>query len=71
MEPQDVKSEPKGAKREPKGAKMEPEGCQKETKGQPKCIKRSIFGKGHEKYRFPLNLLVILGSIFHEKSMNE
>ena len=47
-----AKRRQKWAKREPTGAKSEPleaEGCQKWAKGRPKCINKSIFGKGREK----------------------
>ena len=49
-EPKGANSEPKGSEREPKGSHLEARGCQKWAKGRPKCIKKSIFVKGREKY---------------------
>ena len=88
-EPRDTKSEPKGSQREPKVSQREPKvsqrepkvsqrepkGSQKWAKGRPKCIKKSIFGKGREKgakmvvpsYAFWLRF----GAIFHQKSMKK
>ena len=44
--------EPKVSQREPKVSQREPKGSQKWAMERPKCIKKSIFGKGREKYGF-------------------
>ena len=41
-----TKSEPKDTKREPKGSQKGPTWSQKGAKKRPKCIQKSIFGKG-------------------------
>ena len=39
---------PKAARMEPKGSQKGAKGSQKGAKGRPKCIQKSIFGKGRE-----------------------
>ena len=74
-EPKMSQREPKVSRRDPKGSQWEPKGSQKWAKGRPKCIKKSIFGKGREKgapgairHSIPRT---ILGAIFHQKSMKK
>ena len=85
MTPRDPKSEklkprddkmkpkvPKGSPRKPKGCPKGAQGSQKRAKGQPKCITKSIFGKGREKKRQKLTAYTvsrtILATIFYQKS---
>ena len=74
-EPKGAKSEPKGSQRAPKGSHLEAKGCQKWAKGRPKCIEKSTFGEGREKYAKRVfagdRFWFILGVIFHQKSMNK
>ena len=84
-----IKTEPKGTQSEPRDTKKKPKGCQKcangrqrapkgslkWAKGRPKCIQKSIFGKGYEngskKIAGPGIRRTILGAIFHQKTMKK
>ena len=60
----------KESQKEPRGGKREPQGSQSGAKGQPKCIRKSIFGKdlgkGAKRVDPRKFRRTILGGIFHK-----
>ena len=69
--PKWAKRSPKGSQRESKGSQREPKGSQKGAKERPKCIQKSMFGKGREKVAKRVSTSIwngsLLGAIFHQK----
>ena len=54
---------PKGSQKIAKGNQKGAKGSQKGAKGRPKCIQKSIFGKGHEKGAERVTRIRVFGSI--------